>query len=323
MSAKGRELLERLRSEVLILDGAMGTMLFDAGLVNGACPELWNETHPDVVAGIHLAYYDAGADIVETNTFGGTRLKLVPYELQSHVRDLNVLGAQLARSVCPAGKYVAGSIGPTGHLPDSLPAMGDISADEMLANFTEQAVALAEGGVDFFAVETMMVPDEALMAIRAAKDATGLPVMATMFFQYNKQKQLDRTLWGSSPAEVARHLFEAGADIVGCNCGEGGPERAAVIVREMREAVGDARGGASPRFLAAYPNAGMPKIVDDQTVYDLGPDAMADGYPAIIDAGANIVGSCCGSTPAHTRRIVEIVRQGRPGSPAGPVRTFP
>jgi 5-methyltetrahydrofolate--homocysteine methyltransferase len=164
-------------------------------------------------------------------------------------------------------------------------------------------MALAEGGVDFFAIETMMVPDEATTAIRAAKEATGLPVMATMFFQYNKQKQMDRTLWGSTPAEVARLLFAAGADIVGCNCGEGGPERAAVIIREMRR--------ATAGFLAAYPNAGMPKIVDDQTVYDLAPEPMAAGYPAIVAAGANIVGACCGSTPEHIRRIATAVHGAR------------
>lgn len=303
MSARGQELVERLASEVLVLDGAMGTMLFEAGLVDGACPELWNETRPEVVAGIHRAYLAAGADVIETNTFGATRLKLAPYGLEGRARDLNYLGAKLARAACPPGAYVAGSMGPTGHLPDTLAAMGDVSLEEMRANFAEQAIALAEGGVDLLAVETMMVPDEAVVAIQAAKEATGLPVMATMFFQYNAARQLDRTLWGTTPAEAARLLTAAGADIVGCNCGEGGPARAAVIIAQMRT--------ATDRPLVAYPNAGMPKIVDDRTVYDLAPAAMAAGYPAIVAAGARLVGACCGSTPEHIRRIAQLVRPDR------------
>jgi 5-methyltetrahydrofolate--homocysteine methyltransferase len=303
MQARGKEFLERLRSEVLVFDGAMGTMLFEAGLVDGACPELWNDTHADVVRNIHKAYFDAGSNFVETNTFGGTRLKLGAYSLADRTRELNVLGARLARSVCPPEKYVAGSIGPTGHLPDTFEPLGDVSEEEFHRNFTEQALALAEGGVDLFAIETMMYPEEAVVAIRAAKESTGLPVMCTMFFQWEKEHNRDRTMWGTSPEEAVKILFEAGADVVGCNCGDGGPERAAAIIRAMRQ--------VSSGLLIAYPNAGLPIVKEGRTTYELPPDQMAAGYPAMLDAGANSVGACCGSTPAHVSRIAEVVRKRR------------
>jgi 5-methyltetrahydrofolate--homocysteine methyltransferase len=154
--------------------------------------------------------------------------------------------------------------------------------------------------VDLFAIETMMVPEEAVVAIRAAKEATGLPVMCTMFFRWNREKNSDRTMWGLTPAAVARTLVEAGADITGCNCGDGGPDRAAAIIAEMRS--------VCDRPLAAYPNAGLQKVVDGNIVYDLSPQDMAAGYTAILDAGARIVGACCGSTPEHIRRIAAAVR---------------
>ena len=154
--------------------------------------------------------------------------------------------------------------------------------------------------MDLFAVETMMIPDEALLAIKAAKEATGLPVLCSMTFQFNQAKGVDRTMWGTSPADAAEQLVAAGADIVGCNCGDGGPGRVPAILAEMRTATG--------AFLAAYPNAGIPKMVGDKTVYDLTPEAMAAAYPAILDAGARIVGACCGSTPEHIRAIAAVVR---------------
>jgi 5-methyltetrahydrofolate--homocysteine methyltransferase len=277
-------------------------MLFAAGLLNGACPELWNDTHADVVRGIHRGYFDAGSDFVETNTFGGTRLKLNEYGLGDRTRELNEKGARLARAAAPAHGYVAGSIGPTSRLPAEYEPLGDTTDEQYVAAFREQAEALAEGGVDLFAVETMMFPQEAVAAIRACKAAAALPVMATMFFQYEDLHDRDRTMWGESPAEVARNLLAAGADVVGMNCGRG-PDRAIAIIREMR--------GATEAPLAAYPNAGLPVTTGDQVTYELGPEAMAKEYPALLDAGAGIVGACCGSTPEHIRLIADVVRARR------------
>ena len=301
---RGWEIVERVRAtDRLVFDGGYGTALFAAGLLDGACPELWNDTHADVVRGIHKGYFDAGSDFVETNTFGGTRLKLNEYGIGDRTRELNAKGARLARSVCPPGGYVAGSIGPTSSVPAAYGVGDNIATDEdYLSTFTEQAAALVEGGVDLFAVETMMFPQEAVAAIKACKAVADLPVMATMFFQYEDLHDRDRTMWGESPAEVAQNLLQAGADIVGMNCGRG-PDRAIVIIREMR-AVTDAP-------LIAYPNAGLPITRGGQTTYELGPEAMAKDYPALLDAGCDIVGACCGSGPEHIRLIAEVVRSRR------------
>jgi 5-methyltetrahydrofolate--homocysteine methyltransferase len=303
VKARGWEIVQRVRAgETLVFDGGYGTMLFAAGLLNGACPELWNDTHADVVAGIHRGYFDAGSQIVETNTFGGTRLKLDEYKLGDRTRELNVKGARLARAVAPPGGYVAGSIGPTSRLPLDYALDAGVTDEEYEATFREQAEALAGGGVDLFAVETMMFPQEATAAIRACKAVADLPVMATMFFQYEEGNDRDRTMWGESPTDVVKSLLAAGADVVGMNCGRG-PDRAIVIIRQMRE-VSDAP-------LVAYPNAGLPVTTGDTVTYELGPEEMARDYPALLDAGCNIVGACCGSNPEHIRRISEIVRSRR------------
>jgi 5-methyltetrahydrofolate--homocysteine methyltransferase len=296
----GWEIVDRVKAgEILVFDGGYGTALFDAGLLNGACPELWNDTHADVVRGIHQGYYGAGSDLVETNTFGGTRLKLNEYGLGDRTRELNARAARLARAVCPPGRHVAGSIGPTSRLPIEYEPLGDTSDEAYFETFREQAEALAEGGVDLFAVETMMFPQEAVAAVRACKAVADLPVMATMFFQYEELHDRDRTMWGESPADVARSLLAAGADIVGMNCGRG-PDRAIAIIREMR--------GITEAPLIAYPNAGLPITTGDTTTYELGPEAMAKDYPVLLDAGCNIVGGCCGSGPEHIRLIASVAR---------------
>jgi 5-methyltetrahydrofolate--homocysteine methyltransferase len=300
MKARGWEIVERVKAgETLVFDGGYGTMLFAAGLLNGACPEVWNDTHADVVRGIHKGYYDAGSHLVETNTFGATRLKLNEYKIGDRTRELNVKGARLARAAAPGDRYVAGSIGPTSRLPLDYALDEGVTDEEYEATFKEQAEALAEGGVDIFAVETMMFPQEATAAIRACKAVGDLPVMATMFFQFEELHGRDRTMWGESPGDVAMNLLAAGADVVGMNCGRG-PDRAIVIIREMRK-VTDAP-------LVAYPNAGLPITTGDTVAYELGPEEMARDYPALLDAGCNIVGACCGSNPEHIRRIAEIVR---------------
>jgi len=300
VKSRGWEVVDRVRSgEPLVFDGGYGTMLFAAGLANGACPELWNDSHADVVRAIHQGYFDAGSQIVETNTFGGTRLKLNEYKIGDRTRDLNQKGAWLARAAAPPSGYIAGSIGPTSRLPVDYALDEGVTDDEYVETFREQAEALAAGGVDLFAVETMMFPQECTAAIRACKAVADLPVMATMFFQYEEIHDRDRTMWGESPAEVAKNLLAAGADVIGMNCGRG-PDRAIVIIREMRQ-VTDAP-------LVAYPNAGLPITTGDAVTYELGPDEMAREYPALLDAGCNIVGACCGSNPEHIRRIAELVR---------------
>jgi 5-methyltetrahydrofolate--homocysteine methyltransferase len=300
VKARGWEVVERVRSgESLVFDGGYGTMLFAAGLANGDCPELWNDTHAEVVQGIHAGYFGAGSHIVETNTFGGTRLKLNEYKIGDRTRELNEKGARLARAAAPASGYIAGSIGPTSRLPVDYALDEGVTDEQYVDTFREQAEALAEGGIDLFAVETMMFPQEATAAIRACKAAADLPVMATMFFQYEEIHDRDRTMWGESPAEVAKSLLAAGADVIGMNCGRG-PDRAIVIIREMRR-VTDAP-------LVAYPNAGLPVTTGDTVTYELGPEEMAREYPALLDAGCNIVGACCGSNPEHIRRIAAVVR---------------
>jgi 5-methyltetrahydrofolate--homocysteine methyltransferase len=290
-------LLERIRNgEVLICDGAMGTQLIARGLAAGECPESWCTARPDDVREIAAGYVEAGSDIIETNSFGGNGLKLKAYGLEGGVRTLNKAAAEVARSAIGGRGYVAGSVGPTGIFAKG--EGGRMDAAEFYPIFREQVVALAEGGADAICIETMWSAREAEQAIRAAKENTVLPVICT--FTFSKGPRGFRTAVGLSPERACEAALQAGADIVGSNCGNG--------LDAMIEVAGLIRTAFPEALLMIQANAGLPKFVDGQTFYQEDPASMASRIGELVRAGANIVGGCCGTTPEHIRAIVATLR---------------
>lgn len=289
------KLLGRIKAgEILVFDGAMGTMLIAKGLGIGECPEEWNVSHPEVVRDIHQAYFDVGCDIVETNSFGGTRPKLARFGLGDRTQELNRKAAENARSAARDGHYVAGSVGPTGEF---LEPYGTMKYGELLDIFKEQVTALQEGGADIICVETMADLNEARAAIEAAKTYTNCVVFASMTF--NRDKRGYRTMMGVDPAVAARSLEEYGADVIGSNCGAG-PEDMEKILKEMS--------AATSRFLFAKPNAGLPRLENNETIYPETPQGMARKMLPLLSVGAKILGGCCGTTPDHLRKIAATIK---------------
>lgn len=279
---------------ILISDGAWGTFLHAKGLQPGECPEKWCLERPDDVFDIAKSYIDAGSDMVETNSFGGTHFKLEHYELADRVGEINNAAAEISRKAAGEEKWVIASIGPTGKLL----VMGDVTEDQLYAAFKEQAVALAAGGTDAICIETMSAIDEAQLAIQAAKENTECEVICTFTFERKKSGKY-RTMMGASPADAAKAAIEAGADIIGTNCGNGF-ERMIDIVKEIRDAVPDAP-------ILVHANAGLPQNVNGKDVFPETPEQMAALVPALVEAGANIIGGCCGTTPAHITAIKKAV----------------
>ncbi len=289
-------ILHRLaRGEVLLSDGAMGTELQKRGLKQGECPEALNVNNPEIVLSIHRDYYQAGADIVETNSFGGNRARLQMFGLENHVHDFNRKAAELARSVCPPNRYVAGSIGPTGEL---LEPFGTLSIAQAKDYFKEQAEALAEGGVDIFFVETMSTLEEIGAAVEAIKQISNLPVAASMTYEMSETGV--HTSWGVDVPSAVRFLEEAGADIIGANCGNGIDVILAVI-REMRP--------LTTLPLLAQPNAGLPQIEGNLIVYRETPESIKDKYLELLDLQIGILGGCCGTNPAHVQLMRQLIDQ--------------
>ncbi|MBV7329677.1 betaine--homocysteine S-methyltransferase [Chloroflexi bacterium TSY] len=283
ITSKVRTLLE---NRPVLSDGAMGTMLQDLGLTDGGAPELWNVEHADRVQKVHQGYIDAGANMIETNTFGGTSARLKFHDIGDRVTELNRAGARIARDIAePAGALVAGSIGPSGEL---IEPVGALTMDEAREMFQEQAMALAEGGVDLFLIETMSHLNEVEAAIQGARAAASeLPIFVTMSFDTNFH-----TMMGVSPSQAVQTIANWGVEVIGANCGNGMDE-VEVIMHEM------AMSRPSGTYLLVHSNAGLPKFVDGEIKYDGTPERMADYAVSMRNLGIDIIGGCCGSTPEH------------------------
>ena len=292
-----KKIAQRVKAgERLLSDGAWGTFLQKKGLQPGECPELWCVTRRSDVLDVARRYVKAGSDMIETNSFGGTRFKLDFFGLQDRVAELNRAAAAISREAAGPNRHVIASVGPTGKML----LMGDVTEDELFAAFREQLVALQEGGADACCIETMSATDEACLAIRAAKQHTGLEVLCTFTFQHTADGGY-HTMMGVTPAEAAKAAVEAGADIVGANCGQG-MEQMVEIVREMRSAV-----PSTPLMVQA--NAGLPKNVNGVDVFPETPDMTANWVADIVKAGASIVGGCCGTTPEHMAALGKALKE--------------
>lgn len=298
------DLLHTLLAErdYLVADGATGTNLFEAGLMTGDSPELWNVDHPDRIAALHQGMVDAGADIVLTNTFGCNRYRMMLHGAETRVVELNLAAAKIAREVADAAGrpvVVAGSMGPTGEIYQPV---GPLSIEDGREAFAEQARALAEGGVDVLWIETMSGKEELEAAVAGAA-VTGLPIVATMTFDTN-----GHTMMGLAPDAAIQfaHTLDAGLAAFGSNCGIG----PAALVDSVLGISGAADEGD---IIVAKGNCGIPQYLDGRIHYTGTPEVMADYARLARDAGARIIGGCCGTSPVHLRAVVEALKDYTPG----------
>ncbi len=300
--------LAALDRRVLLADGAMGTLLRDRGVAASACLDELNLSNPELVRQVHAEYLTAGAEIIETNTFGANRIRLKPFGLVEKAAEINARGVALARESMRDRHtaFVAGAIGPVGV---GLAGAGDVTLKQAHRAFVEQAKALVDAGADLIALETFATLAEAREAVQAVREATkDLPIIALLTFQRD-----GRTWTGEEPAEVARELHNAGADVVGVNC-VAGPQAALDILEEMAR--------ATKVKLAAMPNAGNPRVTEREVTYPVSPRAFAEFVPRLVAAGCVVVGGCCGTTPEHIAAMRDALRGDAPPDGSASVEAF-
>lgn len=284
-------LLISLQKRVLLADGATGSQLQKAGLPTGYPPELWNVEQAELIYKHHMSYLDAGSDIILTNSFGGSVIKLGSEGISSRAEELNLAAAKIARKAAGEHRYVFGDVGPTGKI---LSPLGDLSEEDAISSFRKQIKALVDGGVDAILIETMSALEEAQAAVKAARLETSLPVFVTFSFDTR-----GRTMMGVKPDKVVNDLWSSEVQGIGANCGR--------TLDETLTAIQVMKNTQDGILLMAKPNAGLPSLENNQSVYDVSPEIMAEYSNRFLEAGVRIFGGCCGSTPEHIKAIKNVI----------------
>ena len=296
------DMIDKLKSgKILVSDGGMGTSLQAMGLELGQAPEEWNISNPIAVKNIHKNFIEAGCNMITTNTFGANKIKLKKAGLEENANDYNAAGVMLAKQAAGDSIYVLGDVGPTGEF---LKPVGNYSKEEFDEVFFEQAKILASSGIDTFIIETMSSLDELGIVVNVCKRAASIPIIATMTFAKGKKDY--RTMAGVSIKDAVENMVLFGCDVIGVNCGCG-TEQMIQIISQMKEILKEIK--REDVFLIAQPNAGMPKLIGGKTVFTETPGDFAVAVPKLIEAGANIIGGCCGTTPEHIREISKIIKR--------------
>ncbi|MBN2455819.1 MAG: homocysteine S-methyltransferase family protein [Sedimentisphaerales bacterium] len=295
-------LKDRMGKGLILLDGAMGTELLAQSSDSGKCNDLLNIDSPDIVLGVHKSYLAAGSDVIITNTFGANRYALSRHKIDNLAEQINTAGAQIARQAAGDTGYVLGDIGPSG---DFLEPLGSLKPQDLKRAFCEQAEALLAGGVDGFIIETMTALDEIRIAIEAVKSVSDLPALASMAF--DKAGDEFRTMMGVDVESAASAMISTGVDVAGFNCGTLSLEEYVELAGKF---VSTIKANEQTRFtIFAEPNAGKPELIDGQAVYKVTPGDFAAAAEEIHSAGVNIIGGCCGTTPAHIEAVAKTLKK--------------